>query len=465
MATLSEVRTSIKHPAGAWRVGAFGIQHVLVMYTGCVAVPLVFGAAMGLDKKTIGVLVNADLLIAGLVTVIQAVGIGKILGARMPVVAGASFTAVTPMILIGKEYGINGVYGSMIGAGIVGILVSVPFSKLLKYFPPVVRGAAVTMIGLSLIGNAVSMIFGDGPADGAHLALALGIIVVAVALMRYGRGFLRQAAILCALLAGTGAAAVMSMTDFSSVSDAAWFGVPRPFFFGAPTFPAAGIISMSIVMIVIFIESTAYMMALGENTGVTVSPRRIASGLAADGVSSVLAGMWTSFPDTIFAQNVSLVRITRIASRTVVVVAGVLLLALAFMPKLGETIASLPGVVIGSVSLIMFATVAGTGISTLAQVDYRNNDNLLIVSLALGAGMIPIVAPKIYSDFPPEIQIVFGNAISSAVIAAFLLNLVFHHLPGRRDSPHSPEQTTEQPTQPHPDSAPSNRVPDKEVVA
>ncbi|GAA3710119.1 nucleobase:cation symporter-2 family protein [Gordonia hankookensis] len=434
-----------------WQTAVFGAQHVLVMYTGCVAVPLVFGAAMDLDKRTIGLLVNADLLIAGIVTIIQAAGVGKVLGAKLPVVAGASFTAVTPMIMIGQEYGINAVYGSMIGAGVFGLLVAVPFSKLLKYFPPAVRGAAVTMIGLSLIGKAVSMTFDDQPASGSHLALALGIILVAVALMRYARGILRQAAVLIALVLGTAVAALMSLTDFSGVGDAAWFGIPQPFLFGAPTFPVAGIISMSIVMLVIFIESTAYMMAIGETTGTDVTPKRIARGLAADGASAVLAGLWTSFPDTIFAQNVSLVRITQVAARSVVVVAGGLLIVLALIPKLGETIASLPGVVIGSVSLLMFATVAGTGISTLAQVDYRDNDNLLIVSLALGAGMIPIVSSDIYSQFPSEVQIIFGNAISSAVITALVLNLFFHHLPRRRRRPEKQSPTT-------------TTTPDKEVT-
>ncbi|MFW0783543.1 nucleobase:cation symporter-2 family protein [Gordonia sp. CPCC 206044] len=436
--------------SGLGRAGIFGAQHVIVMYTGCVTVPLVFGAALDLDKRTVGLLVNADLLIAGIITIIQAAGVGKVLGARMPVVAGASFTAVTPMIMIGQEYGLNAVYGSMIGAGVFAVLMAVPFSKLLRYFPPAVRGAAVTMIGLSLIGKAVSMIFDDGPADGSRLSLALGIIIIVVALMRYGRGFVRQAAVLIALVLGTIAAAAMSLTDFSGVGGAAWFGIPEPFLFGAPSFPLAGIISMSIVMMVIFIESTAYMMAISETTGIDADPPRIARGLAADGVSAVLAGAWTSFPDTIFAQNVSLVRITRITSRAVVVMAGAILIVLAVIPKLGETIASLPGAVIGSVSLVMFATVAGTGISTLSKVDYRDNDNLLIVSLALGAGMIPVVSKDVYSNFPAEVQIIFGNAISSAVIVAFVLNIFFHHLP-RRGGPSGP------PT--------SDPIPDKEVVA
>jgi xanthine permease len=414
-----------------WRTMLFGLQHVIVMYTGCVAVPLVFGAAMGLDTTTIGILVNADLLVAGLITILQAVGVKQILGARMPVVAGASFTAVTPMILIGQEYGLSAVYGAMIAAGIFGVLVAVPFSRLLRFFPPAVRGAAVTMIGLSLIGKAVSMIFGDGPADGSHLALAGGIILLIIGFMHYGRGFLGQAAVLIALVAGTVAAMLMSLTDFSAVGDAAWFGVPQPFLFGAPTFPIAGIISMCIVMLVIFTESTAYLLSVGETTGTPTTPSTLARGLAADGVSAMLAGALTSFPDTVFAQNVSLIRMTGVISRRVVVAAGAILVALGLVPKMGEFVASLPGPVIGAVSLVMFATVAGVGISTLAKVDFSNNDNLLIVSLALGVGMIPVVAPEVYANFSPEIRIIFGSAISSTVIVAFVLNLIFNHVSSR----------------------------------
>jgi xanthine permease len=406
----------------------FGLQHVIVMYTGCVAVPLVFGAAMGLDQRTIGILVNADLLVAGVITIIQALGIKKILGARLPVVAGASFTAVTPMILIGEQYGLSAVYGAMIAAGVFGVLVAVPFSRLLRFFPPVVRGAAVTMIGLSLIGKAVSMIFDDGPADGQQLALAGGIILVILALMRYGRGFLSQAAVLIALVAGTLAAMALQLTDFSAVGDAAWFGLPQPFLFGAPTFPIAGIISMCIVMLVIFTETTAYLLSIGETIGKPPTQGQLSRGLAADGVSAVLAGLFTSFPDTVFAQNVGLVRMTGITSRNVVAIAGGILIALGLVPKMGELVASLPGVVIGAVSLVMFATVAGVGISTLAKVDFGDLSNFLITSIALGIGMIPVVAPQVYADFPAEVRIIFGGAISSTVIVAFTLNLVFNHV-------------------------------------
>jgi xanthine permease len=416
----------------AWRMALFGLQHVLVMYTGCVTVPLVFGQSLGLATSTVAALVNADLLVAGVITIVQAVGLGRVLGARMPVVAGASFTAVTPMILIGKEYGLSAVYGAMIAAGVFGILVAVPFSRLLRFFPPIVRGAAVTMIGLSLIGNSVTMIFGDGSAGGGRLALAGGVILLIVALMRYGRGMLAQSAVLIALVLGTGVAGLMSLTDFSGVGPAAWLGFPRLFLFGAPTFPIAAIVSMCLVMLVIYTESTAYLLAVSETSGRRVSPGDLSRALAADGASSLLAGFLTSFPDTIFAQNVSLVRMTGITSRRVVGVAGAILVAFGLVPKMGEVVASLPEPVIGAVSLVMFATVAGVGISTIAKVDFSGTDNLLIVSLAVGIGMIPIVAPNVYAGLPSAAQIILGGAITSTVIVAFVLNLAFHHLvPGQ----------------------------------
>jgi xanthine permease len=409
-----------------WRMILLGIQHVIVMYTGCVTVPLVFGSALGLSTSVIGILVSADLLVAGIITVIQALGVKKIMGVRLPIVAGASFTAVTPMILIGQEYGLTAVYGAMIAAGVFGICVAVPFARVVRFFPAVVRGSAVTIIGLSLIGTAVNMINGDSSKVGINLALAGGVILLIVLLMRFGSGFVAQSAVLISLIVGTIAAALMSMTDFSSVGGAAWFGIPQPFLFGAPAFPIAAVISMCIVMLVIFTESTAYMMAVAEMTGKNLTRGDLARGLVADGFSSSLAGVLTSFPDTVFAQNVSLVRMTGVRNRSVVVVAGAILVALGLVPKVGEMVASLPQVVVGAVSLVMFATVAGVGIHTLSKVRYEGTNNMLVVSLSLGIGMVPVVAPDLYAGFPTTVQIIAGGAITSSVIVAFALNLLFN---------------------------------------
>lgn len=420
------------------RLGLLGLQHVLVMYTGCVTVPLVFGAAAGLDTSTIGLLINADLLVAGLITLLQALGIGNVLGVRLPVVAGATFAAVTPMILIAGEYGLQAVYGSMIAAGVFGLLVAIPFARAVRFFPPLVSGSVITVIGLSLIGVAAGLIAGQDPAAKdyaapSHLALAGGIVLLIVLVNRFTSGFLSQLGVLLGLIVGTAIAVPMGLTDFSSVGGADWFGLASPFHFGAPQFPVAAVISMCVVMLVIFTESTADMLAVGEMTGRPVTRKDLARGLAADGLSGVLGGVMNGFLDTVFAQNVGLVGMTKVRSRYVAAVAGAILVVLALIPKLGEIVASLPGPVVGGAGLVMFATVTAVGIGTLRKVEFEGTSNLLIVAVAIGVGMLPVVAPDFYHAFPTWVQIIGGSAITSATVAAFLLNLLFNHTPGRKE--------------------------------
>ncbi|MEW2547022.1 nucleobase:cation symporter-2 family protein [Streptomyces sp. NPDC047002] len=425
------------------RLGLLGLQHVLVMYTGCVTVPLVFGAAAKLDTSTVGLLINADLLVSGLITLVQSLGVARVLGVRLPVVAGATFTAVTPMILIAGQYGLTAVYGSMIAAGVFGLLAAVPFARAVRFFPPLVSGIVITVIGLSLIGVAAGLIAGDDPAAGdyaapSHLALAAGIVALIVLFGRFTRGFLSQIGVLAGLVAGTGAAALMGLTDFSSVGGARWLGVSAPFHFGTPTFPVAAVTSMCVVMLVTFTESTADMLAVGEMTGRRPTPSALARGLAADGVSSVLGGVFNAFPDTVFAQNVGLVEMSRVRSRYVAACAGALLLLLGLVPKLGEVVASLPGPVVGAAGLVMFATVTAVGIRTLRAVEFEGTNNLLVVAVSIGVGMLPVVAPTIYHAFPAWVQVIGGSAITSATLTAFALNLVFHHT--RRRVPAQPGQ-------------------------
>jgi uric acid transporter len=419
------------------RLLVLGVQHVLVMYAGCVAVPLIVGNALGLDTRTIGLLVNADLIVAGIITLIQTLGIGKILGVRLPVVTGATFAAVTPMILIGQSFGLQAVYGSMIASGVFGLLIAVPFASIIRFFPPVVTGSVITIIGLSLISAAAGLIAGNDATapeygDLRNLALAGGIVLLIVLITRFVRGFFAQIAVLTGLVLGTLVAIPMGLTDFSSVASTGWFGVAAPFHFGPPQFPVAGVVSMCVVMLVIFAESTADMLAVGEMTGEPLPRRRIARGLAADGLSGVLGGVLNSFPDTIFAQNVGLIQLTRVRSRFVPAVAGGILLLLGLVPKFGEVVASLPGPVVGGAGLVMFAMVTAVGIRTLHKVQFEGTNNLMIVAVSLGVGMLPVVAPSFYAKLPATVQIIVGSSITSCAIVAFLLNLLFHHLPWRR---------------------------------
>src|SRR3984957_2899687 len=230
------------------RLFVLGLQHLFIMYAGAVAVPLIVGGALGLPTSTIGLLVNADLFVSGIATVIQSVGIGKIFGVRMPVVAGATFTVLSPMIVIAQKYGLPAVYGAMLISGVFGLLIAKPFSMLVRFFPPLVAGTVICVIGLSLIGADVSLIAGDNPAAKnygqiSHIALAGLVMLLIVVITRAFRGFFSQIAVLLSIIIGTLVAWPMHLLNFSSASAAKWVGFSGFFRFGHPKFEAAGIIS------------------------------------------------------------------------------------------------------------------------------------------------------------------------------------------------------------------------------
>lgn len=415
------------------KLALMGLQHVLIMYTGCVTVPLVFGSAAGLDQRTVALLINADLLVAGVVTVLQSLGVGKLLGVRLPVVAGATFAGVTPMILIASNYGLQAVYGSILAAGVFGIIIATPFAKIVRFFPPVVTGCIIVVIGLSLIRVAAGLILGQdatapGYASVGNIALAAVVVLVIVLITRFVRGLLGQLAVIAGLVIGTVIVAFQGDLDFSSVGDAAWVGFSQPFYFGAPEFPIGAVVSMCIVMLVIFTESTGDMIAVANLVGKPLTPAALRRGLMTDGVSGVLAGIFNSFLDTVFAQNIGLISVTKVRSRFVATAAGLILFLLGVVPKMGEIIASLPGPVIGAAGLVMFATVTSVGIRTLAEVEYEGNHNLMLVSVAIGLGLLPVAAPTMFMNFPDWFQTVFGSAITTTAVVAFLLNLMFNHL-------------------------------------
>ncbi|HEV7791451.1 MAG TPA: nucleobase:cation symporter-2 family protein [Pseudonocardia sp.] len=446
------------------RLLVLGLQHLFIMYAGAVAVPLIVGPAVGLDSSDIAILVSADLLVSGIASIIQSVGISKIMGVRLPVVAGATFTVLNPMIVIANQYGgrtgLPYVYGALIVSGIFGLLIAKPFSKLLRFFPPLVTGTVIMMIGLSLIGADIGLIAGDktgsftakipvldasgqvtvehgqvvtavNPDAGqiSHIVLAGVVVLLIVAISRFFRGFLGQTAVLISIVLGTLIAWPMGLLDFSGVAGAGWVGISAPFHFGPPKFAAAAIISMCIVVLVTYTESTADMLAVGELTERKLAPNDLARGLATDGFSALLAGFMNSFPDTAYAQNVGLIGMTGVRSRWVITVTGAFLVVLGLIPKVGAIVAALPGPVIGGAATVMFAMVTAVGIQTLHKVSFSGpgNHNLLIIAVSLAVGLIPTIQPAFYQHFPPDFQVIFGSSITSTVIVVFVLNLVFNH--------------------------------------
>ena len=412
---------------------AYGFQHVLTMYGGIIAVPLIVGQAAGLSPADIGTLIAAALFMGGLATILQTIGI-RFFGSQLPLVQGVSFASVATMVaIVTGPGGIQSVFGAVMVSAAIGLLIAPIFSKIIRFFPPVVTGTVITTIGLTLMPVAANWAMGgnrkaEDYGSMENIGLAAVTLALVLLLSKVGNAAISRLSILLAMVIGTLVAVVTGMANFSNVGEGPIVAFPAPFHLGAPTFEIAAIISMVIVVLVILTETMADILAVGEIVGTKVDSKRIAAGLRADMGSSLIAPIFGSFTQSAFAQNVGLVAVTKIKSRYVVAAGGVILVLLGLLPVLGRVVAAVPTAVLGGAGIVLFGTVAASGIRTLAQVEYRNNMNLIIVATSIGFGMIPIAAPTFYDKFPDWFATIFHSGISSAAVMAILLNLLFNHL-------------------------------------
>ncbi|MEC1614644.1 xanthine permease [Bacillus mojavensis] len=408
---------------------SLGIQHVLAMYAGAIVVPLIVGKAMGLTAEQLTYLVSIDIFMCGVATLLQ-VWSNRFFGIGLPVVLGCTFTAVSPMIAIGSEYGVSAVYGSIIASGILVILISFFFGKLVSFFPPVVTGSVVTIIGITLMPVAMNNIAGgEGSPDFgdlSNLALALIVLSIIVLLYRFTTGFIKSISILIGILIGTFIAYFMGKVQFDNVSDAAFVQMIQPFYFGAPSFHAAPIITMSIVAIVSLVESTGVYFALGDLTNRRLSEKDLARGYRAEGMAVLLGGIFNAFPYTAFSQNVGLVQLTGIKKNAVIVVTGVLLMAFGLFPKIAAFTTIIPSAVLGGAMVAMFGMVIAYGIKMLSRIDFAKQENLLIVACSVGLGLGVTVVPDIFKQLPSALTLLTTNGIVAGSFTAVVLNMIYN---------------------------------------
>ena len=429
-------------PAG--RLTLLGLQHVLVMYAGAVAVPLIIGGALKLPKDQVALLINADLFACGLVTLLQAVGVWRF-GIRMPVMMGVTFAAVSPMVVMATTPGLGllGIYGAVIAAGIFGILIAPLISRMLPLFPPVVTGTIITVIGISLMRVGINWAAGGNPtimsptgpvpnpAYGAplHLAVAAVVLVSILLITKFVKGFFANIAVLSGIVIGMIIAMSLGKVSFGGLETAPWVAVVKPFQFGMPTFNPVAIITMCLVVIVVMIESLGMFLALSNITGKKLTQRELSDGLRVDGLGTLIGGIFNTFPYTSFSQNVGLVGVTGVRSRWVCAAGGAFLVLLGLLPKLAVIVASVPQFVLGGAGIVMFGMVCATGIRILGGVDFqKNRHNLYVVAIGVGFGMIPLVADKFFSQMPKALSPLLHSGILLASIVAVLLNFFFNQV-------------------------------------
>lgn len=429
---------------------ALGLQHVLVMYAGAVAVPLIIGRALKLPPEDVAFLISADLFACGLATLVQCLGFPGV-GIRLPVMMGVTFASVGPMLSMAAapEIGLLGIFGSVIAAGVFSILVAPFISRMLPLFPPVVTGTIILIIGISLMRVGINWAGGGLPmltkvvngevvqvanpnyAGLPGLSLSLFVMLVILALIKWGRGFLANVAVLLGIVAGAVVAAMLGIMHFDKVASARWVDVVLPLHFGVPQFHLVPVVTMCIVMVVVMIESLGMFLALSDMTGKPVDQKALARGLRADGVGTLLGGLFNTFPYTSFSQNVGLVGVTGVRSRWVTVAGGVIMLLLGLLPKMAALVEAVPVVVLGGAGLVMFGMVAATGARILTNVDFKTNRyNLFIVAIAVGFGLIPLVAPNFFKALPHELHPLLESGILLSAIVAVGLNMFFNGVRG-----------------------------------
>jgi xanthine permease len=402
------------------------------MYANAVAAPLILGGALKLPKDQIALLINADLFACGIATLMQTIGFGPV-GIRLPIIMGVTAVAISPMLAMAAMpgVGLTGIYGAVLVGGIFGLCVA-PFIKYaLRFFPSVVTGTIITMIGVSLMRVGVAWAGGGAAAAdfgaAGYLIVAGGVLAIILAVIKFATGFLQNLAVLIGIAAGYLLTIALGWTDFSGIQDEPFVRVVLPLQFGAPRFYLVPCLTMCLVMTIVFIEATGMFLALGAMTGRAVGPDDVKRGLRADSIGTIIGAIFNTFPYVSYSQNIGLVGVTGVYSRWVCVAGGVIMLGLGLLPKVAFVVASVPQCVLGGAGFIMFGMVAATGIKILATVDFaRERNSVLVVAISIGFGLIPIVSPTFFHVFPPALKPIFGDGIILTSISAVSLNAFFN---------------------------------------
>lgn len=403
----------------------FGIQHIFAAFGGIIVVPLVIASALGLDAKTTTTLISATILASGLATIIQAKGVGKV-GSRVACIMGTDFTFVSPSISVGSVLGLPGIIGATILGAFLEIILSFFIKPLMKFFPPLVTGTVVCLIGLTLLPVAIDWAAGGSGAadygDLKNIGVAAFVLVVTLILNRSKKGIISSASILIGMVIGYIVCIPLGMVDFNEVKEASWISIPRIFEYGV-TFDFKALIAFLPAYFVTTIETVGCLKAVGESSNIEMKEEQIGAGVLADGVGSIIGGIVGSFPNTSFSQNVGVISLTKVASKYVAVMAGIILVTLGFLPKIAALVTQIPQPVLGGVGIVMFGTVAATGIKTLSKVKLTER-NLLIIAISIGLGLGVTFRPDFIAKLPESIKMVFSSGISLGTIAALVLNLV-----------------------------------------
>ena len=412
---------------------ALGFQHVLAMFASNVTPSIIIAGAAGFSFGSADMvfLVQMAMLFAGIATLFQTIGFGPV-GARLPVMQGTSFAFVPIMIGIVKTSGMAALFGAIIVAGLFHTFLGSIIGRIRHWFPPLVTGIVITAIGLALLPVGIKYAAGGAAAfqmnapewgDFSKWGLALVVIFVSLGMKFFTRGIASSAAILVGLIAGYIVGILTGAVNFGGVAKASWFALPQPFKYGIE-FSAFAIIGMCLMSIVSAIETVGDISGIakgGANREAT--DKELSGGTYADGLGSFIAGIFAGLPNTSFSQNVGLISMTGVMSRSVVTLGALFLVLCGLIPKVGAVVAAMPISVLGGGVIVMFGMVVSAGVNMLSTVTW-NRRNMIILAMSLSIGLGLQAVPKSMQHLPDSLEMLMVSGLLPAALISVVLNLV-----------------------------------------
>ncbi len=410
-----------------------GLQHVIAMFVPNLVPMMLISRAANLDQFHTTLLIQCAMIGAGICTLLQEYPIsltsGYRIGSRLPVMLGLTYVFMPTCITLAGQYGLGTIFGAQIVAGILAVIFGVAFKKIRKYFPPVVTGTVVLSLGLSVFSIAIKNIAGGAgsPTYGSYINWIVGISVVVTVLLfqQFGKGLAKASSILLGMSVGYVIAFALGMIDFSAISEAAWFALPKPLAFGLE-FRLDVIIMFILLYFIVSIQVVGdFSVSAVGGLGREATDEELTGGIIGNSVGSVISAFLNSFPTATYSQNSGLVALNKVVSRFVLGIGAAILLVAGVCPKIGALISTIPNPVVGGGTLVVFSMIAMSGVNLVTMQEFDGRAKLIVgVSLAFGLGVIN--APESISQFPATFKLLFGQ--SSVVLAttfAFILNLVF----------------------------------------
>jgi len=408
------------------------LQHLLAIFVAIITPPLIIAGALNLDLETTGFLVSMSLFVSGLATFVQCRRVGPV-GCGLLCVQGTSFSFIGPIIAAGIAGGLPAIFGATIAGSVVEMLVSRVLKFMRHIITPLVSGIVVTLIGLSLIRVGITACGGGEAAKVAgtfgafeHVGLSALVLILIIFFNRSSNHYLRMSSIVIGLVIGYIVSYALGIVNFSDIRNFGSLNIPVPFRYGV-TFDISAIISLGLVYLITAIEAygdiTANSLISGEPVEGEKFMKRASGGILADGFNSMLAGIFNSFPNSIFAQNNGMIQLTGVASRYVGYFIAGMLVFLGMFPAVGLVFSLMPEPVLGGATLLMFGTVAAAGIRIIASQNI-NRKATLVIAISFSFGLSVELVPEILTQLPDSVRSIFSSGITTGGLTAIITNAI-----------------------------------------